>query len=504
MEPARILIVENELGAAKETKALLENLGFRVPAVASTGKEAVQKAGRFKPDLILMDLTFPRHLSGVAAAGRIRSRLDIPVVCLAARSDKKTVEDAKRMHAFGCLLKPIKEGELRLAIEMALSRHRAIREMKERHEKLKHSLESEKNEIQRALEESEERHRLLVENMNEGIALVDQDGLITYINEKFLKAHGFGRMEVQGRPLDEWLDEGSARVFQTELRAMSRGAGGRPIELIWKAGNSPPVFTSVSSTPLSSDKGIFKGIILVITDITERRRVEEELHRSREELRNLYQHLHSVREEESKRIAREIHDELGQALTALKMDLSWLLSRLPDDLEYRALFRDKALSMTGLIDMTIRTVQKISAELRPGLLDDLGLPSAIEWQAQEFQSRTDIQCQFQFKGSDFKVDSDCATAMFRILQEALTNIVRHASASRVKIALREDAEKIELMISDNGRGITFAEIDSPGSLGIIGMRERLRPFGGELRLSGVSRKGTKVTVRVPKRGTELT
>jgi len=604
MRPARILIVENELIVARDMKTVLESLGYVVPAVASTGEEAIQKATRVKPDLVLMDVVLPGRLNGIVAASRIRSRLEIPVIFITAYSDRKFVEAAKRSHAFGYILKPIKDEELPIAVEMALSRHSAERELKERDEKLNLFLDpatdvfclldpelrvlemngtglkyfgierrslsrpnlfdllrplpvgrkvigpakfrdvlisgkpltlkaipcltaqgqrcvnlrvfrtgdrlgliltdiTEKSDIQRALEESEERHRLLVENMNEGIALVDQDGLITYINEKFLKAHGFSRMEVQGRSLADWLDGESARVFQTELRAISRGARGRPIELIWKARNSAPVFTSVSSTPLSSEKGVFKGIILVITDITERRRVEEELNRSREELRNLYQHLHSVREEESKRIAREIHDELGQALTALKMDLSWLLSRLPDDLEYRTLFRDKARAMTGLIDKTIQTVQKISAELRPGLLDDLGLPSAIEWQAQEFQSRTDIQCQFQFKGSEFKTDPDCATAVFRILQEALTNIVRHAGASRVKIALREDAEEMELTISDNGRGITPAEIDSPTSLGIIGMRERIRPFGGELRLSGMAKKGTSVTVRIPKRGAEL-
>lgn len=605
MKKIKILIVENELLVAKDMKAVLEGLGYEVPAVASTGEDAVQEAGRFKPDLILMDVVLPGRLNGIAAAGRIRSRLDIPVIFITAYSDRKFVEAAKRMHAFGYILKPIKDEELPIAIEMALSRHGAERELKERDEKLNLFLDpatdvfcllgpdlriletngtglkyfglerknlsgqylfdllrplpvgrkvigpakfqevlsngkpltlkaipcltgqgqrcvnlkvfrtgnrlgliltdiTEKKDIKLALRESEERHRLLVENMNEGIALLDRDGLITYINEKFLKTRGYDRMAVQGHPLTELLDEESARVFQTELRAMSRGASGRPTELVWRTKDSAPVFTIVSPTALSNEKGTFKGAILVITDITERRQVEEELNRSREELRNLYQHLHSVREEESKRIAREIHDELGQALTALKMDLSWLLNRLPEHVEYKTLFREKGQAMSRLIDMTIQTVQKISAELRPGLLDDLGLPSAMEWQAQEFQIRTDIQCQFQFKGSDFKVDPDCATAMFRILQEALTNIVRHAGASRVKIGLREDAEVMELTISDNGRGVTPAEIDSPKSLGIIGMRERLRPFGGELHLSGVPKKGTNVTVRCPKRGVGLT
>ena len=487
MSKIEVLVVENELLVAKDIKKILEDSGYSVSAVVSTGEEAVRSAKKLRPDIVMMDVVLPGKLDGIAAAGRIRSRYGIPIVFVTAYSDKQLIEAAKRTRPYGYILKPIKDEELPIAIEMALSKAAADKEG------LK---------VERALKETEERHRLMVENMNEGIALIGKRGEITYINDKFLKARGYETEEVEGRPLADFLDQRSARAFSSLLRQLRKGVRSSS-ELVWKGKKSSPTHTIVSPTPIFGARGAFRGAILVITDITERRQVEEALNTSREELRNLYQHLHSVREQESKRIAREIHDELGQALTALKMDLSWLLRHLPDQLEYKQFVRDKTQRMMSLIDKTISTVQKISAELRPGLLDDLGLLPAIEWQAQEFQSRTEIRCHFGFGGgADLKVHPDCATALFRILQEALTNIVRHAEASQVKIKLREIKGTIELSIDDDGRGITTAQIHSPDSLGIIGMRERLRPFGGELRLSGAPGKGTTVTVRVPKRGVE--
>jgi len=223
----------------------------------------------------------------------------------------------------------------------------------------------------------------------------------------------------------------------------------------------------------------------------------EELERSREQLRKLSRRLQSIREEDSKRIAREIHDELGQSLTALKMDLSWLASRFPEDISDRRLLLDKIKAMTSLIDRTIQTVQKISSELRPGLLDDLGLIPAIEWQAQEFQKRTGIHCQLEIEGETLDLDSDRSTAIFRVFQEALTNVARHARASRVSINLRTDAEKLELRVTDNGIGISEKAVQAIDSLGLMGMRERLHPFGGELGIRGWPNKGTELTVSLP-------
>ena len=228
----------------------------------------------------------------------------------------------------------------------------------------------------------------------------------------------------------------------------------------------------------------------------ERDRAEREIRDSREELRNLSAHLLSVREEERTRMAREIHDELGQALTALKMDVSWLNRRhLGED----AAFKNKLASMEEVIDQTIETVQKLSGELRPGILDDLGLAAAIEWQAEEFQKRTAIECQVALSPEAVTLNREQATTMFRIFQETLTNVIRHARATKVEVRLEEENGNIVLEVNDNGRGITQAELGDPKAFGLIGMRERVKYIHGEITIAGSPGKGTRITVTLPLR-----
>lgn len=229
-------------------------------------------------------------------------------------------------------------------------------------------------------------------------------------------------------------------------------------------------------------------------ELAERKRIEEELRSSREQLRNLAAHIQSVGEEERTCMAREIHDELGQAMTALKMDLSWFSNRLRKD---QKSLHEKTEAMSKLIDMTIQTVKRISTELRPGLLDDLGLSAAIEWQAEEFQHRTGIKCEVTINPKGIMFDKALSTAVFRIFQETLTNVARHANATRVKASLREKGGMLELKVRDNGKGITEKQISDPRSFGLIGIRERVRPWEGEVKILGIRNKGTTVTVIIP-------
>ncbi len=240
--------------------------------------------------------------------------------------------------------------------------------------------------------------------------------------------------------------------------------------------------------------GLLKLVLGIAQDVTERTVVEQELKNSREQLRILLAHLQSVREDERTRISREIHDELGQSLTALKIDLSWLLKRL--NKEQKPLV-EKAELMSNLIDMNIQTVKRISAELRPGLLDDLGLPAAFEWQAEDFQKRTGIHCEIKIRPEDIALDRNLSTAIFRIFQETLTNVVRHAKARNVTVTLTKKREEFLLEVKDDGKGITEKQISSPKSIGLIGMRERVHFFGGGVKISGKKDKGTVVTVTIP-------
>lgn len=224
---------------------------------------------------------------------------------------------------------------------------------------------------------------------------------------------------------------------------------------------------------------------------------EFQLKSSREQLRRLSAHTQSAREEERTRISREIHDELGQALTGLKMDLSWLDKKLQSENFVDQPIQEKIAAMYSLINSTIKSVRKISSELRPGVLDYLGIAAAIEWQAQEFQSRTGIECKLVSMPKELNLDQNFSTALFRIFQETLTNVARHANATLIEVELLLQNGNIILRIHDNGRGITEEEIINTKSFGLLGMRERTFLLGGEFTIKGELGGGTTVTVTIP-------
>jgi signal transduction histidine kinase len=225
----------------------------------------------------------------------------------------------------------------------------------------------------------------------------------------------------------------------------------------------------------------------------ERKRAEMELKRSQELFRSLSAHLQVVREEERTRIARRIHDDLGQAMTALKIDLSWLSKKLVDE---RDIIREKFKSMVVLIDETIETVHNVSEDLRPGILDDFGLAAAIEWQAEEFQKRTAIQCKTILPAEDFELSKEESTNLFRIVQESLTNVIRHADANEVEILLALEDDVLRLEISDNGKGIPESAVSDPKSFGLIGIKERVHSLGGEVEITGMPDGGTRIAVKL--------
>ena len=239
-----------------------------------------------------------------------------------------------------------------------------------------------------------------------------------------------------------------------------------------------------------------KNIVITYEDITDRKRAETEIERSREQLRNLSAHLQSVREKERTRIARELHDELGQLLTALNTGLVLLNRRIP---ETEKALRDQTGSMIELVDMTMQTLKRIYMALRPGMLDHLGLAVAVGWQAGEFEKRTGIRCRMTVDPEDLSLDPDLSTAVFRIFQETLTNIARHAEATRVNVSLKATEDKVLLTVRDNGRGITQEQLAKPNSFGLLGIRERTHYWGGDVRISGKPGRGTLVKVDIPLR-----
>jgi signal transduction histidine kinase len=226
----------------------------------------------------------------------------------------------------------------------------------------------------------------------------------------------------------------------------------------------------------------------------EKRVAEDELKSSQEQLRQLFFYSQNIREEERARIAREIHDELGQQLTGLKMDVFWLTRKIQSD---DAAIQDKIKTMVDLIDTTVKSVRRISSELRPGILDDLGLVAALDWQSSEFQKRTEIECKFQSETTEQNFEKGIATGIFRIFQETLTNVARHAQATSIRSTLEKDNGTIILTINDNGKGFDVKQLKGKRTLGIVGMGERASMMGGELKINSMPGHGTTTILRVP-------
>lgn len=232
----------------------------------------------------------------------------------------------------------------------------------------------------------------------------------------------------------------------------------------------------------------------MIQEISEHKLAEETLRTSGKQLREFAARVEAVREEERTRVAREIHDELGQALTVLKLDLSWLQGQIP---RTQRQARNKMKSMLLYVDETIERVRRIASELRPSILDDLGLLPAIEWQVEEFQKRTGIRCKLQSNAEKVVFSPEASAALFRVVQEALTNVVRHAAASSAQVDLTSDGRDLRMSITDDGKGITEERINDLRSLGIVGMKERISRVGGEFRIRSQRGQGTRIEISLP-------
>jgi len=350
---------------------------------------------------------------------------------------------------------------------------------------------------ERALEQYQTRFNAVIDHtpglVYQFVRHADGSVAYPYLSEGCSALLGLGVAELQGAPerfLALILHEDRAAYLEA-MRASQAGNSvwnweGR----IWVEAFKDVKWINLRATPLALPNGDMQwdGIM---TNITASKREQEELERSRARLAELTDHIEQVKEQERARIAREIHDDLGGNLTAIKMALAMLSGRLPDD----ASLVEKAQYLDDLVDRTIDAVHRISLDLRPSTLD-LGIVAALEWQAREFEKQMGIACWFRSSDADFDLDPDHASALFRIFQEALTNIAKHASATRVTVTLRRQRQHLTLTICDNGRGITPSDRLKPQSFGLRGMSERTRALGGTLALSAAPGGGTMVVVKI--------
>ena len=322
------------------------------------------------------------------------------------------------------------------------------------------------------------------------LCVIGLDGYFKKLNAAWEKTVGFSQAALKAKPAVEFVHAEDRERTRLEVQRIIAGA--QPItfanRILCKDGSQRWLAWTVK---LAVDE---EGIYVIARDITEHRRREDNLRRALAQQRELSARLLSVREEERTHLARVVHDELGQVLTGLKMDLAWMQSHLGPD---QATLLAKTEGMSSLIDTTIQAVRQISIELRPAILDDLGLVAAIEWQLQDLQKRTGFRYELIGPLEEVTLDVVGRTTVFRIFQEILTNVNRHARATEIKVTLEETGDQLVLRVHDNGRGISPDEIQSAKSIGLLGMRERARLRGGDIHVQGTAGHGTTVTVRLP-------
>ena len=363
--------------------------------------------------------------------------------------------------------------------------------------------EIERNQTEGALRRSEGRLRQVIDLVPQLIFAKDQEGRFILCNEALAKIHGTTVQALIGKTdADFALSKDEVNQFRKDDLAVIESGKVKVIkeeQMTDKSGKLHYLFTT--KIPFVFADTTLPSVLGVSTDITEQKMVESQLRESYERTRDLTARLEAAEESERKRIARELHDEFGQMLTGLKFDTAWLYRHLAKEKSVASTqsYLDKLKAMSSRLDQTIQSVRRIATSLRPSILDDLGLIPALEWQAQEFQGRTGVQCEVTTAPElvNTVLEAERATALFRIAQELFTNVMRHAGASKVKLNLRQEDSFLILTIQDNGRGLPEREIGQRASLGLLGIKERIAPFGGKFLIRGKPGKGTRATVFIP-------
>ncbi len=359
---------------------------------------------------------------------------------------------------------------------------------------------TERKQAEEAMRESEDRYHNLLSAAPVGIA-VYSDGKFVFINPAGLKLLGAENYDqLLEKPITEIIHpDGLEKSLNRFQRMLSGESGLYPTrdKFIRLDGKVVDVEV-IASLIVYNDK---PSVQVIVTDITERKKAEREIFSSREQLRALNARIEKVQEEERINLSRELHDNLGQNLTGLKIDIAWLVKKIKGEITVDPeVLITKTDSMLVLIDGIISDIRRISADLRPNVLDYFGLIPSIEWQTEEYKKRTELQCEFITNVTDINFKTEINSSIFRIFQEAFTNIIRHSKATKVMIKITEKSDVLMLEISDNGIGINGALLSDDNSLGIIGMKERTLQFNGQLNIENVSEGGTKLTLIIPKPG----
>ncbi len=482
--PVRVLIVEDSEDDVLLLVWELKRGGYNLYYEAVDTRVDMEAALSSGPwDIVISDYSMP-DFSGLEALATLRAHaLDIPFIIVSGNIGEDVAVEAMKAGAHDYVMK-------RNLSRLIPALDRELREADVRRARVR---------AERELRENEARFRAIASNIPGTVYqfMVRRNGShsFPYVSGDCARLLGVSPETLQASPA----------VFRELIFTLDREDYDRALErsaeqltdLNWEGRIQLPdseeiKWINLRSSPRIVDDGslLWEG---VIWNITQSKLAEIEIRRSRQQLQELSDHVQKVKEDERARIAREIHDDIGGNLTAIKIDLLWLTNRLSSE---QKPLHEKAGAIERLVDRTMETTQRISRDLRPGILD-LGLIAAIEWQAEEFQRRMSIPCEVIASDDDVYLDQDLCVAIFRIFQETLTNISKYAEATRVDVSLVVGEDVVVLEVFDNGRGIARDQLSKPGSFGIRGMQERARSLGGDVDIEGVAGAGTRIKVEIP-------
>jgi PAS domain S-box-containing protein len=474
MKKATILIVEDETVVARDIWAQLLELGYEPVGHATQGVDAIRLAGQLRPSLVLMDIGLAGEMDGIACAQVIRAQFALPVVFLTAFAADDFLERAKLTEPFGYILKPFTQREVRTVIEMALYKHQSETKTL-----------AAKNRLQAMLDAMPD---LLFE--------VGLDGRIYDYHSNRTDLLLVPPAQFMGRLMSEFLPAPAAETVLAALReaALKGASRGSQYSLLLPEGER---WFELSVAPLLALPASERHFIFLAHDITERKNAQDLLRETSHQLQTLSARVLQAQEIERRRIAIELHDELGQSLTALKINL-----------QANARFKNRPTEEVTeenlrIVEDVLQHVRRLALALRPSMLDDLGLVPALRWMAEQNSERSGFGVEFQAVRLPDRLTPEIETACFRIAQEALTNVVRYAQAKHVQLEMTQQGQTLCLLIQDDGCGFDLADMKaralSGSSIGVLGMQERAALIGGQLVIESAPGQGTRVRLHCPLR-----
>jgi len=488
--PLHVLLVEDSEDDARliERELALGGYSLRVRRVDSPG--SMNAALRDQTwDLVLADWSLPRF-SALFALEMLRCKgLDLPFIIVSGVIGEDDAVTSMKLGVHDYVMKS-NLGRLMTAIQ------RELREADDRRARKR---------AEAALADGEERLRFVARATNDAIWDWDMTTQAFWWGQGIQTLFGYRFHEVQPG-VESWYSrlhpEEKERVLETRYASINGAKDTWSDQYRFRRADGSYAYVLDRGYVLRNKEGRAVRSVGALIDLTEQKRAEAEIRAAYDRLRSLTLRLEQTKEQERKRIARELHDEFGQLLTGLKLDLTSLAKQLAKNASTsNPEWTGKLQSMVALVDDSIHFVRKVASSLRPSLLDDLGLAAALQWQAREFEARAGIPCETVLSPDLIErvLDPDLSTALFRIAQELLTNVMRHAHATRVRLVLREESGGFFLEVSDNGRGITMQEHVNPTTLGLRGIQERVSLFDGTLHIEGSPEQGTTVRAWIPQR-----